>query len=107
MNKTRIAVAGTSGGAHVAVQQASRSCTMTAVVDPCAGAAIVAAKAGVPFDTTLEKDRPEGVIQATPNPMPAPQALLCMAAGLPLLIEKPIASIVAINLRFASGQSVI
>jgi predicted dehydrogenase len=40
----------------------------------------------------IAKDRPDGVILATPNQHHADGALECIAAGLPVLIEKPLAS---------------
>lgn len=101
MSKTRIAVAGAGyiGQAHMAVAQASPTCTLSAVVDPSPAAAAVAARAGVPMYTSLDellaRDRPDGVVLATPNALHVPQALQCIAAGLPILLEKPIATSVA------------
>jgi predicted dehydrogenase len=101
MNKTRIAVAGAGyiGQAHMGVAQNSKTCTLSAIVDPSLAAVDVAARAGVPLYTSLDEllaqDRPDGLVLATPNPLHVPQALQCIAAGLPLLIEKPIATTVA------------
>ena len=101
MSKTRIAVAGAGyiGVAHMGVAQASPTCTLSAVVDPAPGAAQTAAEAGVSLYRSLEeliaKDRPDGVILATPNPLHVLQALQCIDAGLPILLEKPIAPTVA------------
>ncbi len=101
MPKTRIAVAGAGliGQAHIRVLQASPSGALSAVVDPSPAAAAVAAQAGVPLFTSLDEllahDRPDGVILATPNQLHVPQALQCIAAGLPILVEKPIATTVA------------
>jgi predicted dehydrogenase len=101
MSKTRIAVAGAGyiGQAHMAVAQKSASCTLSAVVDPSPAAAAVAAQAGVPLyasiDQLLTQDRPDGLILATPNQLHVPQALQCIAAGLPILLEKPVATTVA------------
>ena len=36
-------------------------------------------------------DKPDGVVLATPNPLHVPHALECIAAGVPMLLEKPIA----------------
>ncbi len=100
MSKTRIAVAGAGliGQAHIRVLQASGRCALSAVVDPSPAAAAVAAQAGVPLfasiDELLACDRPDGLILATPNPLHVPQALQCIAAGLPILLEKPIATTV-------------
>lgn len=101
MNKLRIAVAGagTIGLAHIAVLQDSARCSLSAIVDPSPGAVAVAARVGVPLythlDELLAKDRPDGLILATPNPLHVPQALQCVAAGLPILLEKPLATSVA------------
>lgn len=101
MPKTRIAVAGAGliGQAHIRVLQASPSCALSAVVDPSPAAPAVAAQAGVPLFTSLDavlaNDRPDGVILATPNALHLPQALQCIAAGVPVLVEKPIATTVA------------
>ena len=101
MNKTRVAVAGagTIGLAHIAVAQRSASCTLSAIVDPSPAARARAQAAGVPLYASLAEllamDRPAGVILATPNPLHVPQALECIAAGVPILLEKPIAPTVA------------
>lgn len=97
MQKTRIAVAGAGyiGRAHIGVAQASPTCTLACLVDPAPLAASVADKAGVPLYRSLEemlsRDRPDGVIIATPNQLHVPHALLCIEADLPILLEKPIA----------------
>lgn len=107
MSKTRIAVAGAGliGQAHIRVLQASPSCALSAVVDPAPSAAAVAAQAGVPLFASLgallASDRPDGVVLATPNPLHVPQALQCIAAGLPILLEKPVATTVA------AGQTLV
>lgn len=99
--KTRIAVAGAGliGQAHIRVLQGSTTCALSALVDPSPAAAAVAAQAGVLLYPTLEQllaqDRPDGVLLATPNALHVPQALQCMEAGLPILVEKPIATTVA------------
>jgi predicted dehydrogenase len=101
MTKTRIAIAGAGyiGQAHIDVLLQSSTCELSAVVDPSPQAQALAAKAGVPLYKSLEelldRDRPDGVVLATPNQFHVPHALLCMAAGLPMLLEKPVASTVA------------
>ena len=101
MNKTRIAVAGAGyiGQAHMDVARASPSCMLSAVVDPSPAAVALAAQAGVPLYASLEeliaKDRPDGVVLATPNQLHVAHALTCIQAGLPILLEKPIAPTVA------------
>ncbi|MEY4748239.1 MAG: hypothetical protein RIQ60_453 [Pseudomonadota bacterium] len=102
--KTRIAVAGAGyiGQAHMAAAQASATVQLSAIVDPSPAAAAVAAQAGVPLYASIEAliakdrpDRPDGIVLATPNQLHVPQALQCLAAGLPMLLEKPIAPTVA------------
>ncbi|MGF6259150.1 putative dehydrogenase [Paraburkholderia youngii] len=97
MTSIRIAVAGAGyiGRAHMAVAQQSDACTLSAIVDPSPAAAALAAEAGVPLfrtlDELLERDRPDGVILATPNQLHVEHASLCLAARVPTLLEKPIA----------------
>jgi predicted dehydrogenase len=101
MPKTRIAVAGAGyiGLAHMGVAATSATCALSAVVDPSPAAVDAARKAGVPLYTSLEEliatDRPDGVVLATPNQLHVPQAQQCIEAGLPILLEKPIAPTVA------------
>lgn len=47
------------------------------------------------LDALLAAVSPDGVVLATPNAMHVPQALQCIAAGVPVLVEKPIAHTVA------------
>jgi predicted dehydrogenase len=99
--KTRIAIAGAGaiGLAHIRAAQASPTCALSAIVDPSPEAVRTAAGAGVPLfkslDELLERSRPEGIILATPNRLHVPQALQCVSAGVPILLEKPIAPTVA------------
>ncbi len=101
MNKTRIAVAGAGsiGLAHMDVARRSATCQLTAVVDPSPAARAHAEAAGVPLYASLAelfaKDPPDGVILATPNPWHVPNALECIDARVPMLLEKPIAPTVA------------
>jgi predicted dehydrogenase len=101
MSKTRIAVAGAGyiGQAHMGVARTSTTVTLSAIVDPSPAAQAVADQAGVPLYKSLaelfEKDRPDGVVLATPNQLHVEHALQCMEAGVPMLLEKPIAPTVA------------
>ncbi len=101
MSKLRIAVAGAGyiGQAHMDAARASATCTLSAIVDPSPAAVPLAAAAGVPLYVSLEEllaqDRPDGVVLATPNQLHLPHALACIAAGLPILLEKPITPTVA------------
>ncbi len=101
MKPVRIAVAGagTIGQAHMNVAQRSADCVLSALVDPAPGAAAIAARAGVPLFASLQQllaaDRPDGVILATPNLLHLEHALVCIEAGVAILLEKPIAATVA------------
>ena len=101
MPRTRIAVAGAGyiGQAHMAAALASPTVTLSGVVDPAPAAAKPAADAGVALYTSIEellaKDRPDGLVLATPNALHVPQARQCVAAGLPTLLEKPVAPTLA------------
>ena len=97
MNRLRFAVAGAGyiGQAHIDAVQHNEHCTLCAIVDPAPGAAATAAKSGVPLYARLQDllatDRPDAVILATPNQFHVDHALVCIDAGLPMLLEKPIA----------------
>jgi len=107
MPKTRIAVAGAGyiGQAHVGVLRSSPSCSLSAIVDPAPGAAALAAAAGVPHYASLEqlisKDPPDGIVLATPNQLHVVHAMRCIDAGLPMLLEKPLAP------TFAEGERLV
>ncbi|WP_022702525.1 Gfo/Idh/MocA family protein [Pseudorhodobacter ferrugineus] len=96
----RIAVvgAGLIGLRHIATIGAASGADLACVVDPDAGARGVAVAQGVPWFAGLE-DVPEGladgVILATPNRLHVAGGLDCVARGLPVLVEKPIATDVA------------
>jgi len=97
----RVAVAGAGaiGLAHIDAARRSPTCTLSAVVDPSPAAAAIAAREAVPLygslDELFARDRPDGVILATPNQLHVEHALRCIAANLPMLLEKPIAPTVA------------
>jgi predicted dehydrogenase len=99
--KTRIAVAGAGyiGLAHIAALRASPTCSLAAIVDPSPAAKKAAADGGVPLfssiDELLRKDRPDGIVLATPNQLHVTQALQCLEARLPTFVEKPIAPTVS------------
>ncbi|MEO8136619.1 MAG: Gfo/Idh/MocA family oxidoreductase [Betaproteobacteria bacterium] len=101
MNNTRIAVAGAGyiGLAHMGVAQSSSTCMLAAVVDPAPAAVAVAERAGVPLYKSLAElfaaNCADGVILATPNQLHVEHALACIEAGIPMLLEKPIAPTVA------------
>jgi predicted dehydrogenase len=101
MSKTRIAVAGAGyiGQAHIGAIQASAGCTLSAIVDPSPAAKALAEQANVPLYATLDelfaKDKPDGIVLATPNQLHVPHAKQALDARVPMLLEKPIAPTVA------------
>ena len=101
MSKSRIAVAGAGyiGLAHIDAIRQSPTCALSAIVDPSPAAQARAEASGVPryksLDELLATDTPDGVVLATPNQLHVAHALTCIAAHLPILLEKPIAPTVA------------
>lgn len=101
MTKTRIAVAGAGyiGQAHIDAITQSPSCELSAIVDPSPSAKALSDKHGVPLYANLgelfSQNRPDGVVLATPNQLHVPHAKECLQAGVPMLLEKPIAPTVA------------
>ncbi|MBM2766367.1 Gfo/Idh/MocA family protein [Burkholderia anthina] len=93
--KLAVAGAGLIGRRHIELVQASERCRLSAIVDPSPAARDVAEAAGVPLYRTLDQlfgeCRPDGVVLATPNQLHVAQALECIVAGVPALIEKPVA----------------
>jgi predicted dehydrogenase len=94
-----VAGAGAIGRAHIGVMAQSSQCRLSAIADPSQAAQTLAQAHGVPWFSTLDAllaaASPDGVILATPNALHVPQALQCIAAGVPVLVEKPIAHTVA------------
>nr|WP_175800096.1 Gfo/Idh/MocA family oxidoreductase [Burkholderia anthina] len=97
MRQIKLAVAGAGliGRRHIELIQASERCHLSAIVDPGPAAQEIAEAAGVPLHRTLDAlfsaCRPDGVVLATPNHLHVEQALECIVAGVPALVEKPVA----------------
>jgi predicted dehydrogenase len=92
----RIAVvgAGLIGERHIEEVDASADAVLASIVDPGPAGSELAEKFGVPLYRSLtelfERDRPDGVILATPNQLHVEGGLECVAAGVPVIVEKPI-----------------
>jgi predicted dehydrogenase len=105
----RIAVvgAGLIGRRHVEEIAASRSARLAAVVAPAPAADAVARAHRVPWYRSLaellERDRPDGVVLATPNRLHVEGGLACVAAGVPTLVEKPVADTVEAATRLVEA----
>ena len=95
--RLRIAVvgAGVIGRRHAEIVAASPACALAAIADPAPAAADFARSLGVARRASLSEvlgtERLDGVVLATPNAMHVDQALECIAAGVPTLVEKPLA----------------
>ena len=126
MKKVRISVAGAGliGYRHIEEIQKNLDCELLSIVDPhpptkLAGLgsnAALGATAGVPMYASLSemlaKDKPDGVILATPNQLHADQAIECVNAGVAVFVEKPVAHTLADGIRLceaaeASGVKVL
>ena len=109
MQKVRIAVAGAGliGRRHIEEIGRSRGARLSAIVDVSRQAADVARQAAVPLHRSLSelfaRDRPDGVILATPNQLHVEQGLECIAANVPALIEKPVAHTVQEGIRLCEA----
>jgi len=105
----RIAVAGAGliGRRHIEEVHRSPSAHLAAVVDPAPSAQEVADTYGVPRYPSLarlfEVEKPDGVVLATPNRLHVDGGLECVAAGVPVLVEKPIGDTVEGARRLVSA----
>lgn len=99
MLKLAVVGAGVIGRAHLDVIAHNPDCELIGIADPTDVAKQLAQQKGVAWFNTLDEllatTRPDGVILATPNVLHVPQALQCIEAGVPVLVEKPIAHTVA------------
>ena len=86
---------GLIGRAHIRVLQQSSTCTLSAVADPHTPAGEFGVPVYASLEELVEQDRPDGIVLATPNQLHLPQALACLEAGLPTLLEKPATTSVA------------
>jgi predicted dehydrogenase len=98
MSDVRIAVvgAGLIGRRHADAIAAANGVGMAAIADPSDAGRDFAEASGVRWHPTLEDllntGGVDGVLLATPNQHHAKGGLACVVAGLPVLVEKPIAS---------------
>lgn len=91
--------AGLIGRRHIEIIGQCDGVSVASVTDPTDAAKQYAAEKNLPWYPSITEmlaaDRPDGVIVATPNQMHVQNGLECVAAGVPMLVEKPIASDVA------------
>ncbi len=99
MSKRPLAIAvmgaGLIGKRHIEGVLAEPRTTLAAIIDPSPAARDEARANGLPWFASLAEalaqDRPDGVIVATPNQLHVANADDVVAAGIPVLIEKPVA----------------
>jgi len=98
MSPVRIAVvgAGLIGRKHIEVLLGGDGdFTLAGVADPSQEAAEAGAAAGYPvypaIEALLAAERPDGAVVATPNQLHEAHGKACIAAGVPVLVEKPVA----------------
>ena len=105
----RIAVigAGVIGRRHIGVVRNEPGAELVAIVDPAPPAKALADSLGVAWaaeaDALLRGDKPEAVIIATPNQLHVTGALTFVSAGIPVLLEKPVADSVAEAMRLVEA----
>lgn len=95
---TRLIIAGIGlvGRRHAEAIHHLKNVELVGIVDPSDAARIYAAERNLPwFGSLLEmfaREKPDGVILATPTPLHVEQGLECVAQGCPTLVEKPLAT---------------
>ena len=109
MTQVKLAVigAGLIGRRHAEHVAAEPRATLSAVVDPTPAGRTVAAALGAPwfasFAEMLAADRPDGVIIATPNQLHVRNGLEAVEAGIPAIVEKPLADDLAEGERLVAA----
>jgi len=97
-NPVHIAVmgAGLIGRRHVEHILAAPQAALHSIIDPSDDARAFAQNRGLRWhpdlDAALQDGKPDGLIIATPNAMHVEHGLAAIAAGLPVLVEKPLAT---------------
>lgn len=111
MTAIRIAVVGFGliGREHVRRVREEPRARLAAIVEPDPNAAAAAGACGVPVVASLEeliaRRLADAVILATPTALHADQAMICLEAGLPVLVEKPLAHDLAAGRRIVEAAA--
>ena len=85
--------AGLVGRRHAAAIRACEGAALAAITDPDPAARVFAEGLGVPYHAELAEllaDPPDAIVLATPNAHHFEGAMACIAAGVPVLVEKPL-----------------
>src|SRR5689334_4104929 len=105
--KLAVLGAGMIGKRHIEHVAADPEAELTAIVDPSPAGKAKAGEMNVrwasSFAALLEVDKPDGIIVATPNQLHVVNGLESIAAGIPALVEKPIADDVASGIRLVEA----
>jgi len=105
--KLAVAGAGLIGQRHIERVLEEPTAELSAIVDPSPASRDLAGRLGTTWFEILERllaeDRPDGLVVATPNQIHVPNGLLAVAAGVPTLMEKPIADDVAEGSRLVQA----
>src|SRR4051812_28709329 len=97
MASVRIGIVGGGmiGRTHLDVLLSQRGYEVAGIADPSPAAEKLAKENGAPYfkdyERMLDQAKPDGVIVATPNQLHVVVGLACIARGIPVLVEKPIA----------------
>lgn len=109
MTPVKLAVigAGLIGRRHAEHVAAEPRAVLSAVVDPTPAGRAVAAALDAPWFSSLAEmlsaDRPDGVIIATPNQLHVRNGLEAIEAGIPAIVEKPLADDLAEGERLVAA----
>ena len=104
-NPTRIGVAGAGliGRKHVELIEASPDCVVAGIADPSDEARTFAKAQHISWYSDhrqlLEREKPDGIVVASPNALHLAMTLDCVERGVPVLVEKPVTDTVASALR--------
>ena len=105
--RVRIALVGTGaiGKRHVGFLRSRPVFDLVAAADPAPGASAYCQDQRIPhfadYRQMLEAERPDGVVIATPNALHEEVALACIEAGIPAMVEKPVADTLESAMRIA------
>lgn len=108
-NPVRLAVlgAGLIGKRHIEQVVAAPESVLHAIVDPSPAGKSLAEQHRVPwfsdFAAMLAAGQPDGVVIATPNALHVTHGLQAIAAGIPALVEKPLADDIAAGIRLVEA----
>lgn len=110
MTPVRIALMGTGliGREHARLVAAHAEAALAAVADPAPEARALAQGLGVPwfddYERMLDETIPDGAIVALPNTLHVQAGLACVARGVPVLVEKPVADTVEAAMRLVEAS---